>query len=157
MFTGAANGTSTLLTTLRLLKMSKVNTTDLWKIKKLTPGRYVQSVRWPRKNSERIRNKMLGNIFGNRQEAKMTRAHDDSVEHIAEYIRSVAQGVVDYPDDVEITPVMGEQTLVLNLRCRQSDLGKVIGKQGKMAQALRTLLTAIATKNQVRAVLEILE
>lgn len=86
------------------------------------------------------------------------KAREENVpEKLSSFMRSVAQGVVDYPDEVQVTPQMGEQTLVLNLKVRPSDLGKVIGKQGRMAQAMRTLLLAAATKNQVRAVLEILE
>ena len=59
--------------------------------------------------------------------------------------------------DCEVTEVQGEQTTVLELRVASEDLGKVIGKQGRTARAMRTLLAAAGTKNQMRAVLEILD
>lgn len=72
-------------------------------------------------------------------------------------IEEIARTLVDYPDDVQVTEVQGEQTTVLELRVASEDLGKVIGKQGRTARAMRTLLAAAGTKNQMRAVLEILE
>ena len=65
--------------------------------------------------------------------------------------------LVDHPDQVHVSEVQGEQTLVLELRVAADDLGKVIGKQGRTARAMRTLLAAAGTKHQKRAVLEILE
>jgi len=72
-------------------------------------------------------------------------------------IEEIARTLVDNPDDVQVTEVQGEQTTVLELRVAAEDLGKVIGKQGRTARAMRTLLAAAGTKNQMRAVLEILE
>ncbi len=72
-------------------------------------------------------------------------------------IEEIARTLVDNPDDVQVTEVQGEQTTVLELRVAPDDLGKVIGKQGRTARAMRTLLAAAGTKNQMRAVLEILE
>ena len=72
-------------------------------------------------------------------------------------IEEIARTLVDNPDDVQVTEVQGEQTTVLELRVASDDLGKVIGKQGRTARAMRTLLAAAGTKNQKRAVLEILE
>ncbi|NKB87901.1 MAG: KH domain-containing protein [Acidobacteria bacterium] len=72
-------------------------------------------------------------------------------------IEEIARTLVDSPDDVQVTEVLGEQTTVLELRVASDDLGKVIGKQGRTARAMRTLLAAAGTKNQKRAVLEILE
>jgi len=72
-------------------------------------------------------------------------------------IEEIARTLVDNPDDVQVTEVQGEQTTVLELRVAADDLGKVIGKQGRTARAMRTLLAAAGTKNQMRAVLEILE
>ncbi len=72
-------------------------------------------------------------------------------------IEEIARTLVDHPDDVQVTEVQGEQTTVLELRVASEDLGKVIGKQGRTARAMRTLLAAAGTKNQMRAVLEILE
>jgi predicted RNA-binding protein YlqC (UPF0109 family) len=72
-------------------------------------------------------------------------------------IEEIARTLVDNPDDVQVTEVQGEQTTILELRVAADDLGKVIGKQGRTARAMRTLLAAAGTKNQMRAVLEILE
>jgi predicted RNA-binding protein YlqC (UPF0109 family) len=69
----------------------------------------------------------------------------------------IAKALVDHPDDVNVTEVEGEQTTVLELRVREEDLGKVIGRQGRTARALRTLLSAAGMKVRKRFVLEILE
>ncbi|MEA3486865.1 MAG: KH domain-containing protein [Thermodesulfobacteriota bacterium] len=72
-------------------------------------------------------------------------------------VKYMAQALVDYPDDVECTEVVGEQTSVIELRVAKDDLGKVIGKQGKTAKAMRTILSAASSKIHKRAVLEIIE
>ena len=72
-------------------------------------------------------------------------------------ISVIAKALVDFPDQVEIGEVVGEKTTVLELRVAKEDLGKVIGKQGKTARAMRTILNANATKLKKRAVLEIIE
>jgi len=72
-------------------------------------------------------------------------------------INVIAKALVDFPDQVEIKEVEGEKTTVLELRVAKEDLGKVIGKQGKTAWAMRTILNANATKLKKRAVLEIIE
>ena len=69
----------------------------------------------------------------------------------------IAKALVDNPEDVSVTEVEGEQTTVLELRVRNEDLGKVIGRQGRTARAIRTLLAAAGMKVQKRFVLEILE
>lgn len=69
----------------------------------------------------------------------------------------IAKALVDHPEDVDVTEVEGEQTTVLELRVRNEDLGKVIGRQGRTARALRTLLSAAGMKVSKRFVLEILE
>jgi len=76
---------------------------------------------------------------------------------LKEMVEEVARALVDNPDDVQVTEVQGEQTMVLELRVAGDDLGKVIGKQGRTARAMRTLLAAAGMKHQKRAVLEILE
>ena len=78
-------------------------------------------------------------------------------QELAAYMKATVQGIVDNPEAVDVAAIMGEQTCVLNLRVAPTDVGKVIGKQGKMANALRTLLVAISTKHGMRAVLEILD
>lgn len=72
-------------------------------------------------------------------------------------IEFIARSLVDEPDQVQVTEVEGEQTTVLELKVAKEDLGKVIGKQGRTARAMRTLLSAASTKAKKRVVLEILE
>ncbi|MGI9553304.1 MAG: KH domain-containing protein [Thermodesulfobacteriota bacterium] len=74
-----------------------------------------------------------------------------------ELVVMLAKALVDNPDQVEVTEVAGEQTAVLELKVAQEDLGKIIGKQGKTAKAIRIILSAAAAKIKKRAVLEILE
>ncbi len=74
-----------------------------------------------------------------------------------ELIAYIARALVDNPDMVDVTEVVGEQTSVLELRVAKEDLGKVIGKQGKTAKAMRTILSAASTKIHKRSVLEIVE
>ncbi len=74
-----------------------------------------------------------------------------------ELIEYIAKAVVDNPDEVSVTEIMGEVTSVIELRVAKSDLGKVIGKEGRTARAMRILLTAASTKIKKRAVLEIIE
>ena len=72
-------------------------------------------------------------------------------------ILTMVRALVDKPDEVSLQEVEGEKTTVLELRVAKEDLGKVIGKQGKTAKAMRTILNANATKLKKRAVLEIIE
>jgi predicted RNA-binding protein YlqC (UPF0109 family) len=72
-------------------------------------------------------------------------------------LQEIAKALVDHPDDVHVTEIEGEQTTVLELRVRTEDLGKVIGRQGRTARAIRTLLAAAGMKIHKRFVLEILE
>ncbi len=74
-----------------------------------------------------------------------------------ELVEVIAKALVDSPDQVAVTEIAGEQTIVLELKVAQSDLGKVIGKQGRTARAIRTLLGAAGMKIRRRFVLEILE
>ena len=72
-------------------------------------------------------------------------------------VEMIAKALVDNPEQVVVTEVEGEQTTVLELRVAPSDLGKVIGKQGRTARCIRTLLGAAGMKLKKRFVLEILE
>jgi len=72
-------------------------------------------------------------------------------------IKYVAQALVDNPDEVTVTEVEGNQTSVLELKVAKEDLGKVIGKQGRTARAMRTILSAASAKVKKRTVLEIIE
>ncbi len=74
-----------------------------------------------------------------------------------ELVELIARSLVDEPDQVVVTEVEGERITVIELRVAPGDLGKVIGKQGRTARAIRILLNATATKLRKRAVLEILE
>ncbi|GAB4236644.1 MAG: KH domain-containing protein [Acidobacteriota bacterium] len=74
-----------------------------------------------------------------------------------ELVENIAKALVDHPEQVTVTEVEGEQTTVLELRVAQPDLGKVIGKQGRTARAIRTILGAAGMKLRKRFVLEILE
>jgi predicted RNA-binding protein YlqC (UPF0109 family) len=76
---------------------------------------------------------------------------------VRELVEYLAKALVDEPEQVKVTEVEGERVTVIELRVAQSDLGKVIGKQGRTARALRTILNANATKLRKRAVLEIVE
>jgi hypothetical protein len=74
-----------------------------------------------------------------------------------ELIEEIARSLVDQPEEVEVREVSGEQATVLELRVAPNDLGKVIGKQGRTARAIRTLLGASGMKLNRRFTLEILE
>ena len=74
-----------------------------------------------------------------------------------ELITRIAQALVDYPDQVLVSEIEGKQTSVLELKVAKEDLGKVIGKEGRNARAMRTILGAASAKLKKRTVLEILE
>ena len=72
-------------------------------------------------------------------------------------ITYIAQALVDHPEQVAVEEVEGNQTSVLELKVAKEDLGKVIGKQGRTARAMRTILSAASAKIKKRTVLEIIE
>lgn len=74
-----------------------------------------------------------------------------------ELVTYIARSLVDRPEDVSVAEVEGNQTTVLELTVAKEDLGKVIGKQGRTAQAMRTILSAVSSKVKKRTVLEIIE
>lgn len=74
-----------------------------------------------------------------------------------ELINYIAQALVDHPEQVSVSEVEGNQTSVLELKVAKEDLGKVIGKQGRTARAMRTILSAASAKVKKRTVLEIIE
>jgi len=78
-------------------------------------------------------------------------------EELRLLIEFMAKALVDYPDQVEVKSVIGEQTTVIELKVAKEDLGKVIGKQGRTARAVRTILNGASTKLRKRTVLEIIE
>jgi predicted RNA-binding protein YlqC (UPF0109 family) len=79
------------------------------------------------------------------------------MDDLKELIEFIAKALVDDPDAVEVEAVEGDKTVILELTVGDGDLGKVIGKDGRTARALRTLLAASSAKHEKRAVLEILE
>ncbi len=74
-----------------------------------------------------------------------------------ELVSLIAKALVDNPEQVEVSEIEGEQTSVIELKVAKEDLGKVIGKQGRTARAMRTILSAASTKVKKRSVLEIIE
>jgi len=74
-----------------------------------------------------------------------------------ELIEKMARALVDKPEDVSVNEIDGEKTTVYELKVAPTDIGKVIGKEGKTARAMRTILSASGTKIGKRCVLEILE
>ncbi len=76
---------------------------------------------------------------------------------LKELVEFIAKSLVDHPDQVTVAEIGGEQTVVYELRVAKEDLGKIIGKQGRTARAIRTLLGAASAKLKKRSVLEILE
>ncbi len=79
------------------------------------------------------------------------------MSQLREFVEFMAKSIVDNPEEVQVTEVAGEKTTVIELRVASEDLGKVIGKQGRTAKAIRSILNAAAAKMKKRAVLEILE
>jgi predicted RNA-binding protein YlqC (UPF0109 family) len=76
---------------------------------------------------------------------------------LKELLEYLARELVDHPDQVEVTTTEVDRTVVLELRVAQDDVGKVIGKQGRIARALRTVIKASAVKSGKRAVVEIVD
>ena len=83
----------------------------------------------------------------------MSTENDDAIKNLIEYL---AQNLVDEPDQVEITAVPGEDAVTYEVRVAPTDLGKVIGKQGRIANALRTVAKAAAMKNKRKVYVEII-
>ncbi|GEA15149.1 UPF0109 protein [Moorella sp. E308F] len=74
-----------------------------------------------------------------------------------ELLLTLAQALVDHPDQVSVNQVEGERSVILELRVAQEDMGKVIGKQGRIARAIRTLVKAAAAHQGKRVVVEIIQ
>ncbi len=73
-----------------------------------------------------------------------------------ELIQHIAQALVDNPEAVDVQEIQAQQTLILELRVAKEDLGKVIGKKGKTANAMRTILSCASAKNKKNAMLEVI-
>ena len=76
---------------------------------------------------------------------------------VRELIERMAQALVEHPDQVSVSEIAGEHALVIELRTAKEDLGKIIGKKGRNAQAMRTIINAAAAKLRKRVVLEIID
>ncbi|GKX31720.1 UPF0109 protein [Vallitalea longa] len=74
-----------------------------------------------------------------------------------ELVEVIAKALVDNPDDVKVNEIEGERSIILELKVAPDDMGKVIGKQGRIAKAIRTVVKAAATKEEKRVVVEILQ
>jgi predicted RNA-binding protein YlqC (UPF0109 family) len=72
-------------------------------------------------------------------------------------LESIAKSLVDAPNEVQITEINGEKTIIFELRCNAKDIGKIIGKSGKTVGAMRTLLSSIAAKQGCKALLEVVD
>ncbi|CAB1243721.1 MULTISPECIES: KH domain-containing protein [Clostridium] len=73
-----------------------------------------------------------------------------------ELVEIIAKSLVDNPDMVQVNEIVGEQSIILELKVAQEDMGKVIGKQGRIAKAIRTVVKAAAIKENKRVVVEII-
>ena len=74
-----------------------------------------------------------------------------------DFVEFVAKGLVDKPEDVQVVEVEGEQGAVLELRVAKEDLGKVIGKQGRIAKAIRSVVKAAASRDDKKVIVEIVQ
>jgi len=74
-----------------------------------------------------------------------------------ELVEYIARALVDYPDEVDVKQVEGERSIILELRVAPQDMGKVIGKQGRIAKAIRTVVNAAAIKENKRVMVEIIQ
>jgi predicted RNA-binding protein YlqC (UPF0109 family) len=79
------------------------------------------------------------------------------MSQLRDIVEIAAKSLVDNPNGVNVVEIEGEKTIVIELRVDKADIGKVIGKQGRIARALRTILSAMGRKTNKRVVLEILE
>jgi predicted RNA-binding protein YlqC (UPF0109 family) len=91
--------------------------------------------------------KVQANLIPSRAEA----------HYVKELVEAIAKALVDIPDQVQVRAIEGEQLTVFELRVHKSDLGKVIGRQGRTAKAIRTILSALGMKLRKRFTLEILD
>ncbi len=90
------------------------------------------------------------------QEAPETRESPEVVKSMKDLVEYIAKAIVNAPDDVVVTDETDEQGIVLKLQVADDDKGRVIGKQGRVAQAMRTLIRVVAAKAGTRAALEII-
>ncbi|EOD00959.1 KH domain-containing protein [Caldisalinibacter kiritimatiensis] len=76
---------------------------------------------------------------------------------MGELVEMIAKALVDYPEEVSVNEVEGSQSIIIELKVAPEDMGKIIGKQGRIAKAIRTVVKAAATKENKRVIVEILQ
>ena len=76
---------------------------------------------------------------------------------MGELVEIIAKALVDNPDEVEVNEVEGTQSVIIELKVADEDMGKIIGKQGRIAKAIRTVVKAAATKDNKRVIVEIIQ
>lgn len=76
---------------------------------------------------------------------------------MGELVAFIAKSLVDYPDQVEVSETYGQQSIIIELRVAPEDMGKVIGKQGRIAKAIRTVVRAVAIKENKKVIVEIID
>lgn len=91
------------------------------------------------------------------KEGKETVEEPGSTESMRELVEYITKALVNHPEQVKVSEVQGEQISVIELTVAKEDMGKVIGKQGRTAVAIRTILSAASMKIRKRSVLEIIE
>lgn len=74
-----------------------------------------------------------------------------------ELLENIAKSLVDYPEEVSVNEIQNEKSIILELRVAKDDMGKVIGKQGRIAKAIRTVVKAAAVKDSRRVVVDIIQ
>lgn len=79
------------------------------------------------------------------------------VHTVGELVEFIAKALVDNPDEVSVNEVEGSQSVIIELKVAQEDMGKIIGKQGRIAKAIRTVVKAAAIKDNKRVVVEIIQ
>lgn len=79
------------------------------------------------------------------------------VRTMGELVEFIAKALVDYPEQVSVNEVEGSQSIIIELKVAQEDMGKIIGKQGRIAKAIRTVVKAAAIKDNKRVVVEIIQ
>lgn len=76
---------------------------------------------------------------------------------MGELVKVIAKALVDHPEEVQVNEIEGTQSVIIELKVAPEDMGKVIGKQGRIAKAIRTVVKAAATKENKRVVVEIIQ
>ncbi len=100
---------------------------------------------------------MLHTSIRNIAQSSTNRHPNRGDKAMKDLVHNIVQALVDHPDQIEIDEVKGDQTSVIELMVNREDIGKVIGRQGRTAQAIRTILNAASAKSRKRVLLEILK